>query len=131
MNSKTIVCLHLAILLLYAQATFAQEEKKQSTKTTKNFLANEPSIVNPSDLAKLQFEHHYSRDFEPKSERARFQKLKDASEIAAPRTRYEEFLEIVDGLKHAKLGLFLSKDCLLYTSPSPRDRTRSRMPSSA
>src|SRR5664280_3815196 len=25
----------------------------------------------------------------------------------------------------------LSKTCLLYTSPSPRDRTRSRMPSSA
>ena len=24
-----------------------------------------------------------------------------------------------------------SADCLLYTSPSPRDRTRSRMPSSA
>ena len=28
-----------------------------------------------------------------------------------------------------KYGLF--KPCLLYTSPSPRDRTRSRMPSSA
>ena len=25
----------------------------------------------------------------------------------------------------------LQTDCLLYTSPSPRDRTRSRMPSSA
>ena len=25
----------------------------------------------------------------------------------------------------------ISKNCLLYTSPSPRDRTRSRMPSSA
>ena len=25
----------------------------------------------------------------------------------------------------------LLQDCLLYTSPSPRDRTRSRMPSSA
>ena len=25
----------------------------------------------------------------------------------------------------------LDMDCLLYTSPSPRDRTRSRMPSSA
>ena len=25
----------------------------------------------------------------------------------------------------------ISKGCLLYTSPSPRDRTRSRMPSSA
>ena len=29
-------------------------------------------------------------------------------------------------LKHAK-----EKDCLLYTSPSPRDRQKSRMPSSA
>ena len=41
---------------------------------------------------------------------------------------YEQFLkdteEVVeeDGEKHT---------CLLYTSPSPRDRTRSRMPSSA
>ena len=26
---------------------------------------------------------------------------------------------------------FTGKSCLLYTSPSPRDRTRSRMPSSA
>ena len=32
----------------------------------------------------------------------------------------------------AKLAAFeQSKGCLLYTSPSPRDRTRSRMPSSA
>ena len=28
-------------------------------------------------------------------------------------------------------NLALGKTCLLYTSPSPRDRTRSRMPSSA
>ena len=28
-------------------------------------------------------------------------------------------------------GAFLLHFCLLYTSPSPRDRTRSRMPSSA
>ena len=28
-------------------------------------------------------------------------------------------------------GLLIQIDCLLYTSPSPRDRTRSRMPSSA
>ena len=27
--------------------------------------------------------------------------------------------------------VYVSKICLLYTSPSPRDRTRSRMPSSA
>eukprot|EP00657_Telonema_sp_P-1_P009477 TRINITY_DN3700_c0_g1_i1.p1 TRINITY_DN3700_c0_g1~~TRINITY_DN3700_c0_g1_i1.p1 ORF type:complete len:133 (+),score=39.97 TRINITY_DN3700_c0_g1_i1:275-673(+) len=29
------------------------------------------------------------------------------------------------------IALFLLYPCLLYTSPSPRDRTRSRMPSSA
>ena len=28
-------------------------------------------------------------------------------------------------------GLEICRTCLLYTSPSPRDRTRSRMPSSA
>ena len=33
---------------------------------------------------------------------------------------------------HTNLGRSpLSPDCLLYTSPSPQDRTRSRMPSSA
>ena len=34
-----------------------------------------------------------------------------------------------DSIKFGTDGLL--KDCLLYTSPSPRDRTRSRMPSSA
>ena len=33
------------------------------------------------------------------------------------------------GTHHFELDIFQS--CLLYTSPSPRDRTRSRMPSSA
>ena len=33
--------------------------------------------------------------------------------------------------RRAALLQALSKSCLLYTSPSPRDRTRSRMPSSA
>ena len=32
---------------------------------------------------------------------------------------------------NAAAGDALPKSCLLYTSPSPRDRTRSRMPSSA
>ena len=34
-------------------------------------------------------------------------------------------------LKSATLTLADGNTCLLYTSPSPRDRTRSRMPSSA
>ena len=40
--------------------------------------------------------------------------------------------EAEQGLNMARLiSLMGLKTCLLYTSPSPRDRTRSRMPSSA
>ena len=34
-----------------------------------------------------------------------------------------------DFIEHAEIRIF--KDCLLYTSPSPRDVEESRMPSSA
>eukprot|EP00656_Telonema_subtile_P014217 TRINITY_DN17251_c0_g1_i3.p1 TRINITY_DN17251_c0_g1~~TRINITY_DN17251_c0_g1_i3.p1 ORF type:complete len:118 (+),score=30.18 TRINITY_DN17251_c0_g1_i3:275-628(+) len=39
------------------------------------------------------------------------------------------FSGVVEAIKQGKLKV--SYPCLLYTSPSPRDRTRSRMPSSA
>ena len=39
----------------------------------------------------------------------------------------EQVMEIAQKLA----GYTLGNACLLYTSPSPRDRTRSRMPSSA
>ena len=38
---------------------------------------------------------------------------------------------VVEDYKHFKELKAWAKSCLLYTSPSPRDRTRSRMPSSA
>jgi len=46
------------------------------------------------------------------------------------------FIVINGGLLYSAIGKPLSEwvylyTCLLYTSPSPRDRTRSRMPSSA
>ena len=46
---------------------------------------------------------------------------------------YSDFFEVRTKLKerNQKIILFDYDDCLLYTSPSPRDRTRSRMPSSA
>eukprot|EP00657_Telonema_sp_P-1_P012668 TRINITY_DN9358_c0_g1_i1.p1 TRINITY_DN9358_c0_g1~~TRINITY_DN9358_c0_g1_i1.p1 ORF type:complete len:110 (-),score=32.99 TRINITY_DN9358_c0_g1_i1:142-471(-) len=36
-----------------------------------------------------------------------------------------------EGDRRVVMTMSLSSRCLLYTSPSPRDRTRSRMPSSA
>ena len=45
------------------------------------------------------------------------------------------FTDVVDELHDLAINYDqvddLYRDCLLYTSPSPRDRTRSRMPSSA
>ena len=43
---------------------------------------------------------------------------------------YEEG-DAVISKKHCNFFINKGKACLLYTSPSPRDRTRSRMPSSA
>ena len=42
---------------------------------------------------------------------------------------YMSLKEVIDSAKNAEL--LGCKDCLLYTSPSPRDRSLSRMPSSA
>ena len=39
--------------------------------------------------------------------------------------------EILVGVPKSGAGVEGAQNCLLYTSPSPRDRTRSRMPSSA
>ena len=39
--------------------------------------------------------------------------------------------QIIDARTHPQAIVDCSTICLLYTSPSPRDRTRSRMPSSA
>ena len=38
---------------------------------------------------------------------------------------------VMDNFMSDGVGDYLSKYCLLYTSPSPRDNTTSRMPSSA
>ena len=42
-----------------------------------------------------------------------------------------ELESLAFGLWLHALGFSLDKVCLLYTSPSPRDRQKSRMPSSA
>ena len=43
----------------------------------------------------------------------------------------EVTVKLIPVPEKAQLVMAAFDDCLLYTSPSPRDRTRSRMPSSA
>ena len=55
--------------------------------------------------------------------------------LSPPLRTEEDRLSLVKGLSDGVIDVIVSdhkpEDCLLYTSPSPRDRTRSRMPSSA
>ena len=55
--------------------------------------------------------------------------------MTCPNPDYNPFFHLPEQDKEEiiieEVGLEESVDCLLYTSPSPRDRTRSRMPSSA
>ena len=64
--------------------------------------------------------------------------LNDSAVSAQAVLTREKHVHRADITLHARGEKFLhgfastdSWDCLLYTSPSPRDRTRSRMPSSA
>ena len=59
-------------------------------------------------------------------------------EVEMSSTTYRTFEIVADSPEDAQNIAFAQLDedymistCLLYTSPSPRDRTRSRMPSSA
>ena len=43
----------------------------------------------------------------------------------------EEVNELIEAVEENSNKIHESADCLLYTSPSPRDKRQSRMPSSA
>ena len=66
-----------------------------------------------------------------------FEVIKDkkTAEIAAVEydelTKFPELKKVLVSLLTSDFDPFLSSICLLYTSPSPRDRQKSRMPSSA
>ena len=60
---------------------------------------------------------------------AKLEEIGELQRITAPVSAELEIAEITDRVCKGPAGQ--NKACLLYTSPSPRDRTRSRMPSSA
>ena len=60
---------------------------------------------------------------------AKFKMKIEEESVAKINELMRQYLPSVLNINADKLGL--SRDCLLYTSPSPRDATLSRMPSSA
>ena len=64
--------------------------------------------------------------------RARLSHTRPAYGIQSVRVGNRDAAVTEEALAATPFGTLLHfKNCLLYTSPSPRDRTRSRMPSSA
>ena len=65
-----------------------------------------------------------------------YQEIQDSNIIICP-TTLGNILQVIDPAGNIQFNdpfinqIIEQKPCLLYTSPSPRDRTRSRMPSSA
>ena len=71
-----------------------------------------------------------STDYEYKYEAAKNYFAKGQYNRSA--TLLNELITILKGTDKAEESLYmLGMSCLLYTSPSPRDRQKSRMPSSA
>ena len=59
------------------------------------------------------------------------EKLFDSNKKYESGSGWPSFYESLPDVFETKTDQLLGYACLLYTSPSPRDRTRSRMPSSA
>ena len=109
------------------------EKKEINTEELKNTISN-----NDARLEQLEKEHEtlknqyvrISADFD--NFRKRQSRDQDDLKIQLVSKTITSILPIVDNFERARQQLKPeSEDCLLYTSPSPRDRISSRMPSSA
>ena len=89
-------------------------------------VAAEISVLKVTDVSGLDYYAEklaYIRNFK----KAILLVINKASETFERKLSYEQ--EILFNISDMMMELYVA--CLLYTSPSPRDRTRSRMPSSA
>ena len=107
----------------------SQKTEAINTEELKNTISN-----NDARLEQLEKEHEtlknqyirISADFD--NFRKRQSRDQDDLKIQLVSKTLTAILPIVDNFERARQQL---KPCLLYTSPSPRDRQKSRMPSSA
>ena len=91
------------------------------TNSPSNFLAWPHTNVDNPDAAATVLKHHLDY-WTPENTDAYYPRLSDQNGINQGTDSFNRRTQT----KYMKDG-----SCLLYTSPSPRDRTRSRMPSSA
>ena len=90
------------------------------------FIRENPNIVKENIKKKFQDEKLPLVDEVIELDSQRRANIQEADQLRSDRNRLSKQVGMLMG--QAKKD---PSNCLLYTSPSPRDRTRSRMPSSA
>ena len=105
--------------------------------TDKAFATGTPSGVDDDDVRALRLAAE-GAELELAAARSELAAVSLAANVAeeeaiAARAERDAATVAVERLEHELVGALVvaSRLCLLYTSPSPRYRTRSRMPSSA
>ena len=121
MNLKAIIAISLAA----AVPVCAQTQSPSGPRVTKDDAQKIVTIIS-ADQAKTQTYCDIQNLGEQMERAYEKRNLKLVDELlqkmeTLEKTLGPEYVELID-----RLG-----DCLLYTSPSPRDRQKSRMPSSA
>ena len=96
----------------------------------------ETTGLNPDSCQILEFGAIFEDTDDPKSyeESSKFHAiLKNDQIVGQPFALQlnDRLLRIISGVDDMPEGCEMYESCLLYTSPSPRDRQKSRMPSSA
>ena len=119
----------------YAQET---DQKQITTRSKTYFAAGPPMMVNAyrdyqfnQDIDGLSADFFKSINNNGRLHNIVYGFEIENIEIQRPRIRYET--NLMTGAVNTFLGgeYYPNKTCLLYTSPSPRDKRQSRMPSSA
>ena len=82
-------------------------------------------------MAKNLFRLYHYFDKEEYYERSKNMSLSVTQEFEAYPSGYSNWFDLIYNLKSNYYEVAVVGDCLLYTSPSPRDSCASRMPSSA
>ena len=120
----------VSMAILYTYGNF--REKEILPWSIVGFTAFIFLLIDPSQLFSLSFQLSFGAVGGILFMLAQFRKLTENNKWLQSLRSHTSFRLLMDALVVSfgvQLGTFLP--CLLYTSPSPRDRTRSRMPSSA
>ena len=106
------------------------EEEEEETEGEEVETEEEEDLIEEEEVEVEEEMENIDQDQELHINKMRMEtkllKVKDNKDNLSEENQGKKIIHLTE-----EMALEEEEDCLLYTSPSPRDRTRSRMPSSA